>query len=185
MINRNCLVSILCIIILTGCASRQLTPEEAAAVREQQIKSMSREYPGKTSRDILLAADRVFRLADNDYSCVHSENGLLAKRDVIMYYIFTSAIGDNTWELSTKVDGDKTKVSVVSRYSITTNPGGTHRDTVLNSELYDLFFSRLDYLLGISKEWTSCDQAKQRFCVGTPTCVFDNLCVNADDAMPD
>lgn len=185
MITRNCLVSMLSFLTLFGCASRQLTPEEAASARAQQITSMSREYVGKSPKDILLAADRVFRLADSDYSCVHSENGLFAKRQVIMYYIFTSAVGDNTWELSIKNDGNKSRVSAVSNYNITTTPGGAHSDTVLNRELYDLFFSRLDYLLGTSGEWVSCAQAKQRFCLGSPTCVFDNLCVNADDKRPD
>ncbi len=65
---------------LTGCAPKQLTPEEAAAERERQIKMVERVYPDKTPEEVIKAADRVIRLVDDDYQLLHNPNGFTAYR---------------------------------------------------------------------------------------------------------
>ena len=64
-----------------GCAAQKvMTPEEIAAERERQLKMITRVYPDKKAEDVILAADRVFRLADDDYTVSHSPTGLHAQR---------------------------------------------------------------------------------------------------------
>lgn len=63
-----------------GCAKQKLlTPEEIAAERERQLNMIARTYNGVTPQDALLAADRVFRLADEDY---HVSGSLFQRRSV-------------------------------------------------------------------------------------------------------
>ncbi len=178
-----------------GCAGKQLTPEEAAAERERQLRMTTRVYEGKTPKEILLAADRIFRLADDDYKIAHTETMMQAQRPWMIYLVISAAFGTDTWLIETFPVENGTKV--VARHSgqaqsvfagPTVNSGGTGvtamtSPTMMNittfSGIYDLFFARLDYFMGKRENWTTCRDAKN---FEGP---LDPFCTVANDRLPD
>ena len=57
----------------------------------------------------------------------------------------------------------------------------------LNSTaIYDLFWGRMDYLLGRRDRWMTCDEAKARRKAGTTYGLLEALCsVTTDDLAPE
>lgn len=195
--KRCVLLVILACIAATGCAQKRLTPQEIEAERERQIKMVTRVYDGKTPKDVLLAADNLFRLDDHDYQLAHSENSLQAQRNWFIYVILAAASGVDTWIIqATPVDGGTKVVAQCATQGQNIMPmgtmgvngqmGATAATTPVmagmstSQALYDLFYSRLDYLLGKSKVWVSCRDANKLYPGNN-----DQLCTCADDSPPD
>lgn len=164
--------------ILSGCGAKRLTPEEAEAERERQISMVTRYYEGKTPKEILLAADRIFRLDDSDYVISHAETSLIAKRNWMLYLIISAAFGTDTWSIETFQEGNATKV--ITRHSgqaqgmtptptmgfngqmgMTATTGPSMQGMSLAPGLYKLFYDRMDYFLGKRTDWVRC-RATQR-----------------------
>lgn len=181
-----------------GCAAKkQLTPEEAEAERERQIQMVTRVYEGKTQKDVLLAADRIFRLDDSDYNISHAETSLVAKRNWLLYLVLTVATGTDTWVVETFPEGNATKV--ITRHSgqaqsmtptptvgfngqmgMTATTGPAMQGMSTWSGPYRLFYERMDYLLGKRADWVRCKDAKEGY-EGN----LDPLCMCAEDLLPD
>lgn len=190
---------LLAVAMLGGCAQKVLTPEEIAAERERQLRMITRVYPDKTVQDVLLAADRVFRLADDDYVVSHSPTGLQAQRRWFIYLIISVTFGTDTWMVTTE-PLPQGGVKVVAMHSgeasavtgiVTTNSNGGTSTSALTSPamqnmttspaIYELFFARLDYFLDQRKDWVTCRDAKKLFTDG----LLDPFCTVANDRTPD
>lgn len=183
-----------------GCAAQKvMTPEEIAAERERQLKMITRVYPDKKAEDVILAADRVFRLADDDYTVSHSPTGLHAQRNWMVYMVITAAMGTDNWNLVTEnlpEGGVKVMVthsgqgSSVTAMPVATTTGGYSATAVTTPgmqnmttqpAIYQLFFARLDYFLGKRADWVTCKQAGDLFTEG----FLDPFCTVANDRTPD
>ena len=57
------------------------------------------------------------------------------------------------WTLKTYPKGDGTKAMLGFIWMAGTYPSGTKDEGT-----YELFWARLDYLLGLSKDWITCDE---------------------------
>lgn len=169
-----------------GCAQKKpLTPEEIAAERERQIAATTRIYEGKTPEEVLLAAATVFRLADDDYTVSHSQNSIQAKRG--WYHFFTLALSSGTddWIVTATEEANGTKVVTQCVHEMIQMRVGPQ--TVTNEGLYNLFYQRLEYLMGINQEWLTCKEAKKKYPNGFTEVkyFFDPLCTVATDRTPD
>ena len=150
-----------------GCATKP------TMTREAFLDATTRTY-AKSPDEILNAAQKVLQLADgDDFNFSHSEDGMAASRNWMIYLVFSAAFGNDVWQVKTTKQPDgKTKVFV----SASTNPGGTVAplgngvatlpgtagNAVQGTALYDLFYSRLEYLMGLNKEWITCRDSDQR-----------------------
>lgn len=181
--------------IIAGCSPKPLSPEEAAAERERQIKMSERIYPDKTPEEVIKAADRVIRLADDDYQLSHNPNGFTAYRRWVVYLVLTASMGEDTWIINVQPHGSGSKITAVhsaasgaanafvsSNGSVSpyTSPMGSGMITNTPAG-YQLFYSRLDNLLYGKGEWLTCKQAKKIFTDGS----LGALCVCANDRTPD
>lgn len=92
-------------------SQRPLIPGEIAAERERQIQVTTRIYEGKTSEEVLLAADRVFRLADDDYNVLHQGTSLQAQRNWLVYIVIATSKGTDTWVVQAFPVENGTKVT--------------------------------------------------------------------------
>lgn len=182
-----------------GCASQKpLTPEEIAAERERQIQMVTRIYEGKTSEEVLLAVDRVFRLADDDYVISHQGNMLQAKRNWFIYAVLAITTGTDTWIVQTSPVENGIQVTAIhssQSQSMTPSPtvnfngnmgmGMTSMPALANMTtspaIYQLFFSRLDYLLSNTGHWVTCKDAKKLFQDGS----LNPFCSLSNDRTPD
>lgn len=181
-----------------GCTSKPLSPEEIAAERDRQLQMITRIYQGKTTQDVLLAADRVFRLADDDYSVNHSPTSIQAQRRWMLYLVISAAFGTDTWNISTEPVEGGVKVmamhsaqnSSVSGLPLPTAGGDTSVSTMTSPSMqfmtnqpaiYQLFYARLDHLLGVSPDWPTCKDATKQYKDGS----LGPLCMVATDRTPD
>lgn len=158
--------------ILSGCA----TTTQPQLTRQQWIDMTSRTYTDRTPDQVLNAAEELFRLADgNDFIISHSEDGLYAQRPWSVYIVLAYVEGTDTWVLQTKQDGSDTRVSVhlsnsvASTTALPTGGGGVAPYTgaatgssVQGTAIYDVFWARMDYLLGYSTNWMDCELANAR-----------------------
>lgn len=166
---KRCSFNLVMLVLLfcfgSGCAKQ---PQMS---REEWISVTTHEYKGVSVNDSLIATEKLLRLADgDDFKVVHMEKGLYATRPWLVYLVFAAAMGTDYWKVTaTEIDGGvkMTMYANVSASAVTPMPttGGDLTASsmpmagspVMGPALYDLFWSRLDYLLGKGEQWTTCE----------------------------
>ncbi|MFE3838845.1 hypothetical protein [Pseudogemmobacter sonorensis] len=164
--------------------------------REDQARYTTRQFRGHSSAQIIAAAEKVLRLADpKDVKFEYESDGFLARRSVLAYYVIAAATGNYIFDFSVKGSTAELKIysniSGVGPYTtidtggntvpgIATTPG--QQSLSQSAAEYDLFFSRLSYLLGESETWVGCNDVKTAY--GLPRGRFEAMCLNADDNTP-
>jgi hypothetical protein len=155
--------------VFGGCSqSPQLT-------RQQWIELTTRTYTHTSEEAVYTAAEKLFRLADgNDFVISYYKDGMVASRKFMDYLLVADRDGVDTWRLTTKdLGGGKVQVSVeVGTQKSNTFPAPTLKGdlsiyttpaletpAIQGTALYDLFWKRMDYLMGKSKVWTTCKDA--------------------------
>lgn len=155
-------------LVVAGCAARH-----APLTRDEWLAVATRNYPGISESEFYAAAERVFRHADgDDFTITYTDHRMFAARRWTMYAIFAAASGTDLWVLDTTPETTGVHGSVsISRQSgtlvATPVPGGTPGSTQFTNlpqvgapiaapSPYELFWARMDYLLGFSDRWMSC-----------------------------
>lgn len=181
-------------IALSGCAAppKQLT-------RDEWLNATTRTYSGVSKEQALAASEKLLRLADgDDFDIRHTESGINATRAWIAYAVIVGVNGTDYWDIRTDEIGDGVKVSVqVSTQTQSTGPmqmgstwmpvnSTTPGTPAYGVAIYDVFFSRLDYLLGKSGKWMTCKAADERVKSGATWGNNEALCnsFNITDSLP-
>lgn len=167
---RNFLLLIMAVAV-TGCAVKQ--PQ---MTRDEYLQTTQRTYADKTPDDIFRAAEELFRLADgDDFTFHHTDDSMTATRPWLVYLVLAASMGTDTWLVRTKEESDATRVSALVSTSMgsvlpipTTGgdftaggpPGGGN--LVAGTAIYDVFWARMDYLLGLRDDWMVCKEANER-----------------------
>lgn len=184
------------ICLLAGCAMQQ-----PKMTRDQYLQTTQRTYQGKSPDDIFRAAEKLFTLADGDDFTLHyTDDSMTATRPWAIFLVISAAMGTDTWHIKTKEEAGTTKVSaLVSTNFGTITPvptsGGdwsasglpSGGNLIAGTAIYDIFWARMDYLLGVSDRWMSCEEANTRKSAGVTWGPNDPLCnsFNLKDATPE
>lgn len=175
--------------LLAGCATqKQLT-------REEYVAATTRQYDGVTVEQVADAVEKVFRLADgDDFDIQHTEEGLTASRRWLVYIVIGASAGVDYWTLTAKPSGNGVlaKINASTQYGnmvpigqgVTTMPG--HNAGIRGTSLYDTFWRRMDYMLGKSDKWTTCEDASKKRKAGETWGLDEALCnsFNMKDLLP-
>ncbi len=188
-----------------GCAPQRLTREESLTLRKQYDSQRTRIYENVSEEKVLTAVDELFRLADKDYEVSHGQHGCLAQRQWFFYAVLAAASGFDYWYIQTEAVDNGTKIvirEVTIADAVSGNPytgvqnmpdGMENIDVFSRVEmenqgaLYQVFFARLDYLLGKSEKWIGCNEARvmaRDFGAASSTWM-DPLCTLANDKWPE
>lgn len=165
------LVAMLCALTLSGCAIK--APH---LTRKEWIEVTTREYTGVSNDQVLDASEELFRLADgDDFNISHSQDGLYASRNWMVYVVFTAVMGTDYWLVKTTPtpNGIKVSVQVNTQAGAITPMATTGGDLTATSTtlggmpidgkaIYDVFWARMDYLLGKRSNWMTCKEANDR-----------------------
>ncbi len=152
-----------------GCAApRTMTQAEWES-------SLVRDFSGVSRDQVLAAARRVFELADPaDFRIVPTEDGILATRKWSWFLLIAATQGTDTWNLTAKDIGGVVRARVhVSVLTSDTNAAvigaaaipvtsTTQTPTVDGTAIYDVFWARVEYLLGQRDDWMSCVESNAR-----------------------
>lgn len=182
--------------ILAGCAAQR--PQ---MTRDEYLQMTQRTYEGKTPDDVFRAAERLFRLADgDDFQFFHDANSITASRPWLVYIVLAATTGSDTW----RVTAVPTEAGVKVAASLNTTMGSilpvptTGGDmsvsgmpagggNVAGTAIYDVFWARMDYLLGASAAWMTCEEADNRVKAGITWGSNEALCnsFNVKDDIPE
>jgi len=169
--------------------------------REDWLINTTHYFPNKTQEQVLLAAEQVFKLSDseNDLQFAHTENSIYVQRTWFAYMVLAAAQGTWHFNLTTSAIENSTKASLmitgasqsmmamvnvpVNSASIFTAPQTSNLFPF--SEVYKLFWGRMDALLYGNQAWLSCDKFihSQQYDVSSKS--VEPLCFNASDNQPE
>jgi hypothetical protein len=194
-----------CLFLLFGCATQQpLTREEALKQRSELLTVTTKTYPGCTKEDVLKASEKILRLADSDFKFRHTENAIIGDRPWGWYFLIDCITGWDTWVIASEEKDGTTRVAVrtiqdkagfpamVTGSSLkgtgewTVDKLPNLEDAIQSKALYQVFFKRLDYMLGKEKKWMGCTEARtyveENKMDGELTAICDPLTI--DDQYP-
>ncbi len=150
------------VLTVAACATppRELT-------RDEYLAMTTRSYKGVSQKKLMDTAEQVLRLADSsDFKLHHKKNGFLATRQFVGFYVIAAVNGTDYWDID--VSGSQMTLAVsqaASGMSAWATPDGGavpvtiagQGQPIQGDALYRLFWARMDYLLGKSKdEWPTC-----------------------------
>lgn len=166
--------SIFVAFIFISCSS---IPKNIDIEAKKEKYSTTKKYMYISKDAILEAAKKVFVLAGKDEFRVYSyRNSLEISKIKVNYYPFFAVTSEDKWELTVNEEDDFSEVKLnilrVSDYD-------EDEPVFLNKNLHKLLWSRMDYLLGLNDNWTSCFTYKSKFNFD------DSLCdvVDLDNAL--
>ncbi|MGB5867522.1 MAG: hypothetical protein WBG69_06600 [Arcobacteraceae bacterium] len=140
-------MSVLSILFISGCSSKN------------EYSSSTKYYENNITKDQLLhAVKRVFNLSDKNAFVIDAyRNELNVTKSKASYKIYTMDIRNDHFDF--KVDENTTTKGLKATLSLS-RTYGIDKDEIYyvekNSGIYNLLWDRVDYLLGLKKEWRSC-----------------------------
>ena len=162
-------------LLIVGCAL-----PDPVATRQEFIEAQRKVYTEVTKGQIIDAAKQVFLLADpDDIQFVYASDRLIAYRRGITYFIVFST-HDERWTIET-MNVDK-GVFVTALVEPKTD-GGSYSPEGIGP--YMLFYNRLDYLLGQSETWMTCEDYTKIAETHSTWGEDQFLCYHADDTLPE
>ena len=187
--------------LTVGCA---ITPPPELT-RQEYLALVSRTYDGASAEEVLAATEKLFRLADpGDVKFQHFDNGFRVHRPWSIYLVLAASMGTDVWDVRVASTQGGTSITVhLSRIAgsivgapMTTSGGHTYTQTattpatggipVSSTAIYDLFWARLDYLLGHRADWMTCQKVNARVKEGFVYGSTEALCsVTTDDLAPE
>lgn len=149
-------IFLILLLIFTGCSNKVRTLD-GKIIKENNIKEeeiSSRDYKDFSKDLILNAAKKVFTLAGKNHFRIDSyRDKLLVSKTKMKYIPLLVLAQDDYWELSIQQNDNITKASLV--ISRVTNHDFDNT-LYFDKEDHELFWNRLDYLLGLNTIWKDC-----------------------------
>ena len=155
---KNTFLIIVLSLLIAGCtAPKQLS-------RKEWLEVTTRHYTDVTTEDVLLAAEKLFRLADgDDFKFYHTKDSLSATRNWVAYMVIAAAGGTDYWKIQVASIPNGVTVTIqVNTSAWALIPMSPNASPVQGTAIYDVFWARLEYLLGKRTEWMSCKEANKR-----------------------
>ena len=161
--NTNIFWVLLVVSLLTACAS-------SPKLSNEEYKTLTnREYIGVTKDQVLQAAEELLRLADgDDFKIVKSPESLSVTRRWREYVVISYEWGDDHWNVKTHStnSGITAAVQISRRVGFSGNLvliSINHPNNIIDgTAIYDLFWARMDYLLGKRPDWMTCEMSDNR-----------------------
>lgn len=181
---RNFLLMSIAALTLGGCAT---LPE--METREDFLREVSRTYPGETTERVIKAAEIVVRSTGApklDFR--HDLNGFTAFRQYFLYLVVTATMGRDKWVFSAtnKAGGIVASVQVSDEAQVINSTGTTSAESGLKyAPVYRLFWKRMDYVLGRSTTWPTCEaERKQLEAQRIYWDYLNSMCPERDETRP-
>jgi len=156
---RNFILIVIAGLVLAGCASPQIVSQEEYinfddGKKGKILDMTTRPYRGVTQEQVFQAAENFFILLDgDDFDITHSNNKVKGIRN----FVFFIMSGTDDWEVTTApASNGGYQVSVKLLNGMSTALNHSKRKVV-----YDVFWARMDYLLGKRVDWLSCDKVSE------------------------
>lgn len=160
---KKIIIILLFALIPIGCVKQppKLTHDEF-------LEMTTKHYEGVSKEQIFSAVEKLFKLNDgSDFQIAYTKDGLRASR----FWIMALSSGRDVWDLEVKEN--KTGLDVSIDYSRYLNSLLLMKKEPLT---FYLFWERLNYLLGKSNHWITCDELEQKIETGQLSGYEETLC---------
>lgn len=169
---------------LGGCATKPKISEE------EMKAAMTRTYKEVSSEQVMQASEKLLKLVDEKrFKFNRVDNQLTATRSGQVFTGMYSGGKSNVsgvWLVNTKEKGKSTVVTIEAGWKsepLSTGVLGKVKRPE-GTAVYNLFFNRLDNLLGKSNEWMTCEGMKKAIQQGEASGDIRMLCAYSDDKLP-
>lgn len=185
----------LALLTLSACA----TSPPPTLTRQEYLTTTTRDYPNHSPEQVIAAAEQLMQLADgSDFKFADNRTGFVATRNWLIYAVLTDIFGVDTWIVNTEVIPNGARVSVqvgtqisillpmISGQNTSATPSAAVANPVQGTAIYDVFWARMDYLLGLRPDWMTCQMADARVSAKIVWGINDALCnsSNMKDQLP-
>ena len=141
------------IVFFVGCTSTSVNTNTNKEVVEENNYT-SRNYTNISKDAIFEAAKKIFLLAGKDEFRIDSyRDHLVVSKTKMSHYPFYAITHDDVWDLHIE-EKDNTSFAKLDLTRITDFE--KDKPEYLSKSHHDFFWSRVDYLLGLSDEWEDC-----------------------------
>jgi len=169
-----CMLLLPIMLFLGGCAQKQMSREEQLVLQERTMQASVKVYEGFSVSQLAQATEKVLYLMDPaDMRIRHQKSRVFSERRYSIYLVLGMIFGIDTWVIKfEELDSNKIQVSVAlgvaesaGMIAVPPTPRSPEEITVEYSALCEaeskLFFERLDYFLGKTTRWQSCEGVKK------------------------
>lgn len=190
-------LSLVLVLSLSGCVTLPPPPQG----REEWNSVHTREFSEASVEEVSAAAEKVLRLADHDFTFDYPDGQLMATRHWLVYMLLAASMGTDYWKLTMEPIPSGTRATLqISRAASAVSPtpvvglGGAVGTSVVSSAMpgrpirypsaYELFWSRVEFLLGRSSDWVTCDEFESGKSVADKAEIYVLCSINTDDNSP-
>lgn len=157
-IGRVSCVLVSCIVVAACAAPHRIVD------RDDYLAEATRSYPAQDRERVIRAAEAVLKQSDPaDWDFRYTAEGFTGLRRYFVYAVLASASGREKWEFNTELTNPATIKASISVSESGISSGGyssrPYEGSMSSIPLYRLFWSRVDYVLGRSQTWTTCQEA--------------------------
>ena len=174
--------TLILLISLGGCATSSKTS------KDEMMAAQTRTYEGVSSQQVIQASEQLLKLVDaSRFRFDREKNKLTATRSGQLFTNLGATDVTAVWLVNTQEKEKATVVTIEAGWKKSI-PSSGKREMLKKPEgtaVYNLFYNRLDTLLGKSNEWITCNGMKQAIKQGEASGDIRMLCAFADDKMPD
>ncbi len=153
---KNYFYLVIFILFSSGCFGSQIKVQSGLEEKEKLGNVTLKDYSNISKDAIFEAAKKVFILAGKkDFRIDSYRNRLEVSKTTMHYLPFLPSSSEDYWILSIdeKNNISKAKLKI---YRVTDFDDDNKK--YLSKKSHDIFWNRLEYLLGITKDWKSCKE---------------------------
>jgi len=169
------------IVFFTACSTNNIEPKKDTLDKKNFT---SREYKGISKDAIFEAAKKVFILASKKEFRIDSyRNQLIVSKTKMSHFPFYPVTSEDRWTLFIE---EKDNISFAKLDLVRITDFDEEVPNYLGKSHHELFWSRVDYLLGLSDEWFICNgfsDYRGALCDGLE--MYDNKNATKDDIIKD
>jgi hypothetical protein len=122
---------------------------------KENLDYSTKEYKGISKDAILNAAKRVIKLSDEEFTISSKRNSISAIRAIPKNKGFTVDININELELNATMEEETTHLKLLMKQK---DDIFSDNQKILKGAVHNLFWDRVDYILGLKKSWYSCTE---------------------------
>lgn len=184
MKNVFLLVQVVLLLNITSCTHKKLS-------RDEWQKVGQKEYTGVSKEELITAAQKVLVLADgNDISFASTKDGFVASRNWQIYAALAANMGTDYWTFEAKEEKGKLIATIQPSMVVGTVGGYSENqkgNPVQGTAIYEMFWTRLDYMLKRRSSWHSCKEGLDKSRSGETWGSLEQICdsITLNDDYPD
>jgi hypothetical protein len=136
--------------------------------RSEFLAEATRTYQGETTERMILAAQSVLEQSDPKYfEFRNTLNGFSGLRRYYVYAVIAAQNGRERWDFTADRGPNGAVRAGLTIADVGASQSGYNRTAydvqMASIPMYRLFWSRVDYVLGRSENWTTCEDAEVQF----------------------